>query len=274
MRKIGIHLRLEGSFVELAERAKRLGVRIFQCFFLLQEMAKLASPSQEEIDRFVRLRSEHFDELYLHGSYWINLAGIHNQGHRALDRELALAKKLAFTHIVLHPGSAKGADDKREGIDALARSLNNALKKERDIIFVLENTAHGNMTVGSDINDFGALLEKLDTPARIQFCIDTSHAYAYGYDIVSDRGREDFIALLEKNIGLSRVVLLHINDSKHEVGRRIDRHMVPGSGVIGEQALRNFALHPKLRTIPIVIEPPVLFEDDERILLEQVRGWE
>ncbi|HML19249.1 MAG TPA: TIM barrel protein, partial [Candidatus Dependentiae bacterium] len=76
-----------------------------------------------------------------------------------------------------------------EGIDELARSLNYVMKYEREITIVLENTTHGNLSVGSDITDFKLLRAKLDYPERISFCIDTAHAYSYGYDLKEKTNR-------------------------------------------------------------------------------------
>jgi len=139
-------------------------------------------------------------------------------GINILRRELTLAKSLEFTHLVLHPGSAKGAREKSEGIDALARMLNRLLFYERDIKVILENTAHGNMSVGSDLQDFQQLLQKLDQPERISFCIDTSHAHAFGYDIMDKSAQASFVDLLDELVGLERIVLIHLNDTKEKRG--------------------------------------------------------
>ena len=90
---------------------------------------------------------------------------------------------LSFLILFCHSGSAKGSTHYKEGVDILARALNILLKQEARIKVVLENTAHGKLTVGSDLTDFYELRQKLDNPERISFCVDTSHAYAYGYDI-------------------------------------------------------------------------------------------
>jgi len=156
-------MRLEETLLATAQRAHRLGLRFFQCFFVTQSTGRVIKPTDEDVDAFIRFRQEHFDELILHGSYWINLAGVHQHTHRAFLREATLAKRLAFTHMVLHCGSAKGALERRDGIDALARSLNELLVDENGLIILLENTAHAGLCIGSDIRDFGALRPKLES---------------------------------------------------------------------------------------------------------------
>lgn len=273
MRIIGLHLRLGDSLVTLAERAIALEISTFQCFLMHHDTNKLHQASSEEIKQFVALREQHFGNLFVHGSYWINLASITHTTHYALERECTLAKKLAFTHIVLHCGSAKGARDRMAGIDALARSLNTFFAQEKELACVLENSAHGGMSIGSDIADFALLLEKIDKPERVFFCIDTSHAYAFGYDIKELGERERFITLLRDTLGLHRIILLHVNDTKHELGSQIDQHLIPGDGAIGENALKAFVLHENLKSIPIIVEPPPVGQKEEQKILEKIRSW-
>jgi len=273
LRRIGLHMRLESTLLATAQRAHRLGLRFFQCFFVTQSTGRVIKPTDEDVTAFLRFSEEHFDELIVHGSYWINLAGVHQNTHRAFQREASLATKLAFTHMVLHCGSAKGAFQRRDGIDAVAQSLNELVSDELDLTILLENTAHAGMCVGSDIRDFGALRPKLERPEKIKYCIDIAHAFLYGYDITTRGGLEEFVTLLETDIGIENIKLLHLNDAKHACGSRIDKHLLPGEGTIGERALKAFVMHPKLAQIPILIEPPELTQEQEEAALERVRGW-
>ena len=181
--RVGVHIRMRSSLHELLQRADFLGLSFFQCFFVPQETGKLIKITDEEVNDFLRVRRARFDDLYCHASYWVNLASLGNNGYLQLCREVFFAKRLEFTHLVLHAGTAKGAMHKSEGIDALAIALNNLFKRERDITVLLENTCHSKLAVGSDILDFKQLLEKLDRPERIGFCIDTAHAYSFGNDV-------------------------------------------------------------------------------------------
>jgi deoxyribonuclease-4 len=229
--------------------------------------------AKQDVDLFLRDYRPAFNSLYLHGSYWINLANIGRTKHHILTKELQWAKKLSFTHMILHPGSAKGAIDREEGIDALASALNGILKREHDIKIVLENTAHGKMAIGSDMYDFAKVLQKLDHPDRVMFCIDTAHAFAYGYNVRDAQGQDAFIALLDQTIGIERIALLHVNDTHEHLGSCMDRHHMIGDGKIGEEALRRFVLHPQLCTIPMLMEPPVASFSEEHGMLKKVLSW-
>lgn len=229
-------------------------------------------PSEQEIKQFLQLRKQ-FGDLYVHGSYWINLALVMQESHRVLQRELALAQKLQFSHIILHPGTTKGATDRLAGIDTMARFFNRLFKRDIPLTIVLENTAYAGMSVGSDLYDFALLYSKLDRPEKIKFCIDTAHAHAYGYDIISQDGLRNFIVLVNETIGIENIVLIHVNDTKELCGSYIDRHFAPGDGIIGTDALKNFVLHPQLVDIPLLLELPILEESDVKRVINEVNNW-
>lgn len=273
MRPIGLHLRVTSSFTALIEKALRLKLDIFQFFLVHEETMRLYVPEHDDMQNFLKLRRAHFKNVYVHGSYWINLAGVSVTHHASLSRELRLAHSLECTDIILHAGSAKGGKNKREGIDAVARILNIILKEKFNIRIVLENSAHGRLTVGSDIEDFKIILEKLDDPDAISFCIDTAHAHSYGYDITTAALQDQFINLLESTIGIKRIALIHLNDTKQRRGSKIDKHEMIGDGVLGEQILKEFVLHPRINHIPLIMELPELPENTEFEIVEKVRSW-
>lgn len=271
--RIGTHIRMRSALNELLQRADSLDLPFFQCFFVPQETGKLIQTTQHDIYEFLKIRRARFDELFCHVSYWVNLSSLGNNGFPQLRREIAFAKRLEFTHFVLHAGTAKGALNKLQGIDALASALNNLFALEPNIILLLENSCHGNLAVGSDITDFGLLLEKIDKPERLNFCIDTAHAYVYGYDIAHIDEQEKFIALLQSTIGIERIKLIHLNDTTEKLGSRIDRHSIPGQGSIGKDALSHFVMHPQLQHIPLLLELPEMSVEDELVVLNKVREW-
>jgi deoxyribonuclease-4 len=272
-KRVGAHIRMRSSLTEVLARAEFLQLPFFQCFFVPQETGKLIQFTDEDVHNFLKIRRARFDNLYCHASYWVNLSSLGNNGYYQLRHEIICAKRLEFTHVVLHAGTAKGAMSKSEGIDALARALNNLFKQERDIIVVLENTCHAHLAIGSDINDFHQLLTKLNRPDRLKFCIDTAHAYSFGYDIGDTQGRVAFIDLLATTIGINRIVLIHLNDTQEQLGSYIDRHGIIGQGAIGEHALKAFATDPLLNHIPLLLELPEIAMQQELEIIEKVRSW-
>jgi len=271
--RVGLHIRLEDSLIAGAEKAIRLQLPFFQCFMRQKNTGKLLPISDQEIALFNKEYRHKFNSLYIHGSYWINLASLYKNGYTAFRHEIELAKKVSFTHMVLHPGCAKGALTKQEGIDAFARALNNILKYEHDISLVIENTAHGGMSVGSDISEFKLLMANIDYPEKISFALDTAHAFVYGYDISTERGQDAFIALVKGTIGFDRVSLIHLNDSQKKSGSCVDEHAIIGQGLIGEHMLRRFITISELQQVPVLLELPAISEQQELALIERVAGW-
>ena len=155
MKKIGIHIRLDENLTESVEKALRLEIPIFQSFFI-KNSGRYIIPTEDDIRKFLSLRNN-FEEIFLHGSFWVNMCSSEEYNLRILKKELELAKRLEYTHIILHPGSAKEFKNKMAGIDLLASRLDKILKKEKKIKILLENTAHAKYTVGSDLKDFKVL---------------------------------------------------------------------------------------------------------------------
>ncbi len=272
-REIGLHLRLRQSLREVAEKARAFELPVAQCFLLKQGANRFVEPTARDIQQFSMLRRQGVKRLFAHGSYWTNLASIHDISLRAVKHEIRLAKKLSFDAIIFHPGSAKGAADKMAGIDALVRRLNRLLRYERESMLVLENTAHGALSIGGDLNDFKIILEKIDYPEKISFCIDTAHAHVYGYAIDHSEGQQQFLAEIERTIGFERITLLHLNNTNQQRGSCIDRHTLLTQGLITPEALKSFIMHPQLRTIPIIMELPEVAPEIEKEHITLVRAW-
>jgi deoxyribonuclease IV len=272
MRALGLHLRIDDRLIMLAHQALRLDLKTFQCFLIHQKTKRLLTLTNKEVAEFLSLRDK-FNSLYVHGAYWINLCGKRSEkAYATLQKELALAKRLMFTHYLLHPGSANGWHDRMHGIDTLVRLLNTVLKNESDITIVLENTPHDGNTIGGDLNDFKYIRKKLDHPEKVSFCIDTAHAFAFGYDIVMKQ--DDFIALLDKTIGIKAIELIHLNDTKEKLGLKRDRHDIVGQGNIGSRALRKFVCDKRFRHIPIIMELPPLPDQEYLSIMNKIRNWD
>ncbi|MGA9530699.1 MAG: deoxyribonuclease IV [Candidatus Babeliales bacterium] len=272
-RKVGLHVRIHDTLLDVSHRAVELGVDFFQCFLINERTRRYVSPTNEEQQAFLKVRRKHYGHLFIHGSYWINFAYPQRLVHHAFFKELDYAKRFEFTHIVLHPGHAKGAANKVEGIEHLARILDSIVRHEQTITLVLENTSHDGLSIGSDLNDFKLLREKMDYADRIMFCIDTAHMHAFGYQITTGDQIKDALDLIDDTVGITNVALIHLNDTLQECGSRIDEHGIIGKGVIGEHNLRLFAMHERLRTIPLLMEMPHLLVEEEKKILEKVRGW-
>lgn len=268
---IGLHIRLSDTLQSIAQKAIRLNLPTFQCFLTGRRGKRIVFTEHEK--QLFKNTCQQYSKLYLHGSYWINLCNDRTSKIEVINKEFTLAQELGFTHIVLHPGSAKKYGCKQKGIDQVARTLNILHKKYKNLTIVLENTAHGRLNIGSDLEDFGLLLRKVDDPDALSFCLDTAHAYSYGYNIVSQEGYEDFLSLVDTTMGLHRVGLIHLNDTQERLGKRIDCHHPLGSGNIGDEGLRRFISSSCLQNVPVILELPVMSEQEEILMINKVQSW-
>lgn len=278
---IGLHLRLKDSFVQLIEDACDYPMPIFQFFLLRQKTGRYLPLTPSEQQAFVALRKKRFSTLYVHASYWINPSSgskdAISSSRRLLKKELFQAKQLGVEYVILHAGSAKNfspvldlKECKKKGIASLAKVLNYVLKKENDVKILLENSAHGKRTVGNDMNDFVDILKELNAPEKVGFCVDTAHAFSYGYDVSRV---DDFVAMLDSTVGLDRIKLIHFNDIEDARGSMLDRHAFPGQGKIGKPALRQLLNHPNLISIPKIIEGPVSSKQTAIQILQDLALW-
>lgn len=272
MRKIGLHIRIPHTIADAVSYLKQLDIPIFQ-MFLIDQIARRPLTIDSHIEALFAQLKESNILPYVHGSYFMNLANLTKGAHKTLLREIAQAEQIGAQYMILHPGSATGSLTHSKGISQLAKLINELTETEKSVTFVLENTAHGKNSIGSDLKDFKKLKTMLDHPERIAFCIDTAHAHAYGYDLSTQKEHEVFIDELEHTIGIETIALIHLNDSHYEAGSRIDKHAPLGKGTIGQDALRAFALHPKLSTIPLILELPLLPSEQEIAILQTVKQW-
>lgn len=280
-KNIGIHLRLTHTLSQLAQDALACGVTSFQFFLIHQKTEKYVTLNTKDKEDFLRLRRNSFTHLFVHSSYWINPAGGSKQNFllskNLLKRELRMAQTLEVDYLVLHAGSAKGhpvseqdPHGKLAGIGTLTKMLNNILKQNYSVKILLENGAHGKRTIGSDFGDFIHIKQRLDYPEKVGFCIDTAHAFSYGYNLDPT---DDFIKLVDTCLGLEHIKLIHFNDTYDAHGSMQDRHAFPGKGNIGKKTLQQILHHPQLITIPKIIEGPTQSIQDTIANLEDLYQW-
>jgi deoxyribonuclease IV len=273
MSRIGLHLRVTDSLLAVAHQAVALELPHFQSFLMGRDAHdQLLIPSDREITQFRKVCEKRFSRLYAHAPFWLNLADPARSSLEGVWKQIQLAQRLGFTHLIMHPGSSVQAS-RQEGIAMVARTLNGLLKKQFDITLVLENTAFGNRAVGSDITDLAMIRALLDKPERVQFCIDTAHAHSYGYAINSADSMQQFLRSVHATLGIESVGLLHLNDTSEANGSFHDRHALIGTGMLGEASLRAAFQHPLCAQVPIIIEPPQMAPEELAELYKKMQAW-
>jgi deoxyribonuclease-4 len=214
-----------------------------------------------------------FEKMYVHASYLIDLAG-QNDIHPILHKELTLAQRVGVTHYILHPGRIDKKCDRAELLERVLRVLNNVMKQYPMITFCIENTANPSTLLGGTMEDFLYVQDRIEMPERLGFCIDTAHAHAAGYDFKNNTELLHGIdTLIARRCMLS---LIHFNDTQEKCGSRIDRHEIPGRGAIGKELLSLFVNDPRLKDIPLIIEPPshfTSFSQMNELIDELISEW-
>lgn len=256
MRRLGAHVSIAGGFPRALIRGRDLGCEALQ-FFLKNARSWRGRPLGEgECLEFRRLREETgIGPLFAHASYLINLAsledGLYERSIEGFVEELSRAKALGVPYYVIHPGSS--GPEIQEGLYRVARALNLALSEVEGVKVLLENTARG---LGSRLEHLAAVMEMVEEGERVGVCLDTCHLWAAGYPVGDRLGYEETIRELDDLIGLEKLWLCHLNDSRDPLGSGRDRHEHIGLGRIGEEAFRMFLRDERLAGLSFIIETP------------------
>lgn len=266
---IGMHLSISGGLNQVITRAEELNCSAVQ-FFSKNNRQWHAKPlSEEEIDTFKQAvaSSPTIRSTIIHASYLINIGSPDKISAQkatiALQDELVRAQQLDVDHLVFHPGSHKGSGP-FECLDQIASNINlifNNVKPGKTKLLI-ETMAGQGTNVGYTFEQLLHIYNKIDQKNRAGFCLDTCHIFAAGYDITSSEAYEQMIDQFENTLGLHNLHVIHINDSKKELGSRIDRHEHIGKGHLGVQPFRYIMNDQRLKNIPKILETPVESPDD------------
>jgi deoxyribonuclease-4 len=198
-----------------------------------------------------------------HNSYLINLAAaapaLRAQSFAALGEELDRAEALGLDGLVMHPGSYTSGTE-QEGLrliaDGIARLL--ASRPHGRARILLEHTAGQGTNLGHTFEQLAAILAALDGSSRVGVCLDTCHLLTAGYDLCSDEGYAQTFRHFDRIVGLDRIKVFHLNDSKRPCGSRVDRHEHIGKGCLGLEPFRRLLNDARFKALPMLLETPKL----------------
>ncbi len=272
--KLGCHVSIAGSIDKAVDRAQEIGCNTFQVFTRSPRMWRHREFRQEEIEAFKRKRGDAgIDPVFSHMPYLPNLSSSNPEPYRksvdSLRLELTRCNLLDIPFLVTHLGShlGKGLDI---GIKQIVNAIDTAISGlDQHPIILLENTSGKTNEVGSTFEELRTIIDSVSTE-RIGVCFDTCHAFARGYDISTQEGIDSTLRGIEETMGFNRIQLVHLNDSKGELGSRLDRHNHIGVGQIGEDGFRQF-LRSKFKSKPLILETPVDDFRSDTGNLEKVR---
>jgi deoxyribonuclease IV len=288
--RIGIHTSIAGDIANSLDIAHKLGCNALQIFSTSPRMWPRPGRSRiadADSARFLARRLElKLGPVAIHANYLINLAAADPMARvrtiQAFREELVRAISLGADFLIVHPGSARDGNMANgvaaivEAIRQSVRGLNGMRRKNAagapahgvGLTILIENTAGMGNSVGSRFEELAAICAGV-TDVEIGVCLDTAHMFEAGYPIHTVEGLEESIAQIEATIGLHRVKVLHVNDSKTDHGSRVDRHEHIGRGKIGAEALGRVLRHPSLSPQRVagrafLLETPIDEPGDDR----------
>jgi deoxyribonuclease-4 len=281
-RRLGAHLPLGHGMVRAADRAAAIGASAIQVFTDNPTSWRRRPTLPRELGAFrERLATLGVAPLSVHAPYLVNLAGPDDDFfERSVDllaHELRVADAYGASFVNVHIGSHRG-----EGAEAGATRLADGLRRveaqldgaARGTMIVLENGSGSGYTLGSSIEELALIDRALGAagvdPARIGFCLDTAHLWGAGYGIDDPKGVDDVLAAFDRAIGLARVRMVHLNDSRSACGSRSDRHEHVAAGRIGAAGLRRFLEHPGLGSVVYIVETPGMDEGYDAVNIRRV----
>ncbi len=253
---------IAGGMDKAVQRASDVGCGCVQVFTKNNNQWKAKSIEPEVATRFRdALKQLDVRSPLSHSSYLINLASPDNAlWKRSIDAmviELLRASQLGIPYVVVHPGAYTSSTESR-GLRRIIRALNEVHRQTvaLDSICLLENTAGQGTCLGWQFEQLAQLLDGVKQPDRLGVCIDTCHAFAAGYPLATESDYRETTRALKRLVGISRIKAIHVNDSKRELGSRVDRHEHIGIGKIGRPAFARLMNDRRFQEIPMYLETP------------------
>lgn len=199
-------------------------------------------------------------KVIIHAPYIVNLGNLENFDFSVsfLKGEVERASMLGIKYMVLHPG-ASVSYSKEESINSIIKGLNLILDNDKDVVILLETMAGKGTEIGSNISELKKIISNVKYKEKIGICLDTCHLFDSGVDLTKF---DNYLDLFDKEIGLSYIHCIHINDSKNEFSSHKDRHENIGLGHIGFSTLINIIYNDRLKDIPRILETPYITMND------------
>ena len=278
---LGAHMSIAGGPYRACERGCSIGCDAIQIFTKSPSQWAAGALTEEDARRFREAREEcGIRAVIAHDSYLINLASprvaLWKKSVRAFADEMERCRLLGIGHLVTHPGSPgdRGAD---WGLARVAEAVDAAidlLPETNRVKVLLETTAGMGASIGHTFEQLAGIRARARRKRRIGYCLDTAHILAAGYEYRTPGAFEETVRRFDDLCGIGNLMAIHLNDSKKDLGARVDRHERIGRGLVGKRALARWIADPRFSGIPVILEVPggmKAFEEDLGLLRGLVR---
>lgn len=257
--KIGAHVSTAGGLSNAFDRASNIGAEAIQIFASSPRAWKFNQPKEEEVNLFKeKMEQTGIWPCYIHGSYLVNIGGDPSQIEKSIEsltNNMSVAGKIGAEGVIFHGGSHKG-----KGFHNIVKQASECLKRVLDnspenVWLCLENSAGMGSHIGSSFEEMGELIHLVQND-NLKVCLDTEHMFAAGYDLTNPDEVPQIMKRFDEEIGLSKLVAVHANDSKVELGSGVDRHENIGDGFIGIDGFKSLMNDPSFEKVPFFLEVP------------------
>ncbi|WP_138415762.1 deoxyribonuclease IV [Aquibacillus sediminis] len=264
--KIGSHVSMSGKkmLVGSSEEAASYGANTFMIYTGAPQNTRRRPIEELNIEQGLQHMQENgIADIVVHAPYIINIGNTAKKptfelGVSFLRSEIERTQAIGAKQIVLHPGAHVGAGVDK-GIEKIIEGLNEVLTPEQDVQIALETMAGKGTEIGRTFDELAKIIDGVTLNDKLSICLDTCHVHDGGYDVVNDF--DGVLDEFDRTIGLDRLKVIHVNDSKNDRGAHKDRHENIGFGYIGYDALRYVVHHPQLSELPKILETPYVGED-------------
>ncbi|RAI82410.1 deoxyribonuclease IV [Macrococcoides goetzii] len=266
---IGSHVSMSGKKMLLAaaEEAASYNASTFMIYTGAPQNTRRKPIEDLNIDAGLAFMKENnLSNIVVHAPYIINIANtvkpeVFELGVEFLQKEIERTEAIGAKDIVLHPGAHVGAGEEA-GIKKIIEGLNEVLSNNNDVRIALETMAGKGSECGKSFEELAEIISGVKNNERLSVCFDTCHTHDAGYDIINDF--DGVLEAFDKIIGIDRIKVVHVNDSKNVQGARKDRHENFGFGNIGFDALSKIVYHEVFKEVPKILETPYVQVGDDK----------
>ena len=261
MKYVGAHVSASGGVQNAPLNAKEIGAKAFALFTKNQRQWSAKPLTEDAIEAFqtnlekVGIKRRH---VLPHDSYLINLGHPEKEGleksRSAFLDELQRCEQLGLSLLNFHPGATLRKIDERKSLQRVADSINWCLEQTQGVTAVIENTAGQGSTLGYELEHLAQIIDLVEDKSRIGVCLDTCHTFVAGYDLRTTSACDKTFAEFEHVVGFQYLRGMHLNDSKPELGARVDRHHSLGQGKLGWEVFRYIMQDQRFSDIPLILE--------------------
>ena len=273
MKYVGAHVSASGGVENAPLNANEIGAKAF-ALFTKNQRQWISNPLSKASIKLFRENCEKYGyqpfQILPHDSYLINLghpedAALEKSRTSFLD-EMSRCEQLGLDRLNFHPGSHLNGISIEDCLKRIAESVNFALDRTKGVSAVIENTAGQGTNLGHTFEQIRFIIDHVEDKSRVGVCIDTCHAYTSGYDVKTADGFRETFRKFDEVIGFGYLKGMHLNDTKKDIGTRVDRHENLGSGFLGDETFSFIMNDDRFDDLPLILETP-----EESLWTEEIR---